>query len=101
MTEPHRDPRRAAVALKYNATTDNAPKITAKGHGLVADNIIALAKAHGIPMREDPNLVQVLVQLDLRQEIERRPLPVIHKFQVFFGIPGVHLPIPGGVPRTV
>ena len=83
MTEPHRDPRRAAVALKYNATTDNAPKITAKGHGLVADNIIALAKAHGIPMREDPNLVQVLAQLDLQQEIPPHLYKVIAELLAF------------------
>jgi flagellar biosynthesis protein len=83
MTEPHRDPRREAVALKYNATTDNAPKITAKGRGLVADKIIALAQAHGIPMREDPNLVQVLAQLDLHQEIPPHLYKVVAELLAF------------------
>jgi flagellar biosynthesis protein len=63
------DTRRAAVALRYDAATDNAPKITAKGQGLIAEQIIALARQKGIPIREDPDLVQVLCQFDLRQEI--------------------------------
>jgi flagellar biosynthesis protein len=61
--------RRTAVALKYNTTTDNAPKILAKGQGEIAEKIIALARAKGVPMRQDADLVQVLSQLDLRQEI--------------------------------
>jgi len=68
---PHNpaDPRCAAVALKYDAATENAPKVIAKGRGLVAEKIIALAREQGIPMREDPDLVQMLTQIDLDQEI--------------------------------
>ena len=63
------DTRCAAVALKYDAATENAPKVIAKGRGLVAEKIIALAREQGIPMREDPDLVQMLTQIDLDQEI--------------------------------
>ena len=63
------DPRRAAVALRYNTATDKAPKVTAKGQGFVAEKIIALARESGVPMREDADLVQVLAQLDLNREI--------------------------------
>ena len=63
------DTRRAAVALRYDAATDNAPKVTAKGQGVVAEHIIALARQKGIPTREDPDLVHVLCQFDLSQEI--------------------------------
>jgi flagellar biosynthesis protein len=66
---PSPRPRRAAVALKYTAATDQAPKITATGQGCVAEKIIALARARGVPIRQDADLVQVLSQLDLRQEI--------------------------------
>ena len=58
-----------AVALKYEPGDDNAPRVTAKGTGAVADKIIELAKQHGIPVKDDPDLVEVLAKLDLNEEI--------------------------------
>jgi type III secretion system FlhB-like substrate exporter len=52
--------RRKAVALRYKADEDAAPRIAAKGQGLVADQILKLAKQHNIPIREDRNLLQML-----------------------------------------
>jgi flagellar biosynthesis protein len=75
--------RRAAVALQYNAATDSAPKITATGHGVVAEKIIALAREHGVPLRQDPDLVQVLSQLDLRQEIPPSLYQVVAELLAF------------------
>ena len=61
--------RRKAVALKYEPVTDNAPRVTAKGTGLIAERIIELAKQEGIPIKEDPDLVGALAQLDFYEEI--------------------------------
>ena len=58
-----------AVALKYKPLEDKAPKVTAKGAGVVAEKIIALAKKHGIPVKDDPDLVEVLSKLDIEAEI--------------------------------
>ena len=58
-----------AAALKYRPDRDSAPRITAKGSGLVAKKIIDLARRNGIPIKEDPALIQVLSKLDLNQEI--------------------------------
>ena len=58
-----------AVALRYEAARGNAPKVTAKGAGLVAERIIELAKKEGIPIQEDPDLVGALIQLDLQEQI--------------------------------
>jgi flagellar biosynthesis protein len=58
-----------AVALRYQAEKDHAPRLTAKGGGLIAKKIIQLARAHGIPITEDPDLVEVLVQLDWQEHI--------------------------------
>jgi flagellar biosynthesis protein len=58
-----------AVALQYTPPKDRAPKVTAKGSGLIAEKIIELAKSHGVPIQEDPALVQILSQLDFHQEI--------------------------------
>jgi len=58
-----------AVALKYKALEDTAPKVVAKGRGKVAEKIIQIAKEHDIYVHEDPDLIEVLSQLDLREEI--------------------------------
>ena len=61
--------RRRAVALRYKPGKDRAPKVAAKGSGAVAENIIRLAREHGIPVKEDPDLMAVLGGLDIEQEI--------------------------------
>ena len=58
-----------AVALKYNKEKDAAPKITAKGRGIIAEKIVETAQAHNVPLYEDKNLVQVLEALELETEI--------------------------------
>jgi flagellar biosynthesis protein len=75
--------RRAAVALRYDRAKDHAPRVTAKGQGHVAEKIIALAREHHIPMREDPELVQALTQLDLHQEIPPSLYPVVAEILAF------------------
>jgi flagellar biosynthesis protein len=65
------DPRsnlRTAVALAYSET-DAAPRVIAKGRGLVAEQIIARAKEHGVYVHESPELVSLLSQIDLDQRI--------------------------------
>jgi len=59
--------KKLAVALEYDG--DNAPKITAKGTNDLAEQIIALAEQHGIPLQEDKKLVSVLAEIDLGDEI--------------------------------
>ncbi|MBW2609902.1 MAG: EscU/YscU/HrcU family type III secretion system export apparatus switch protein [Deltaproteobacteria bacterium] len=63
------DKHKKAAALKYESAEDNAPRVTAKGAGLIAERIIELAKNQGIPISEDPDLVGVLMQVDFQEEI--------------------------------
>lgn len=56
-----------AVALKYDGK--NAPKVTAKGTGLTAEQILVLAEQHGIPLQTEPELVKMLAQIPLGDEI--------------------------------
>lgn len=58
-----------AVALQYDRVKDGAPKVTAKGSGKIADKIIELAKAHNIPIQDDPDLIEVLSSLEINEEI--------------------------------
>ncbi len=61
--------RKKATALKYDVNKSNAPIVTAKGVGKIAERIEALAKEHGIEIKEDKDLVEVLMTLDLYEEI--------------------------------
>lgn len=56
-----------AVALSYDGKA--APKITATGKDLVAEEIIALAKEAGVYIHQDPNLSEFLSMLELGEEI--------------------------------
>ncbi len=61
--------QRRAVAMRYRQGDDHAPKITAKGSGLIAEKIMELARAHGIPLHEDADLVRLLGVLETDVEI--------------------------------
>jgi flagellar biosynthesis protein len=58
---------KTAVALHYDEK--NAPRISAKGRGKIADEILALAEEHGIPLHQDRELSALLAQLELGEEI--------------------------------
>lgn len=62
------DQRSLAVALAY-APGDAAPKVVAKGRGLIAAEIVARAREHGIYVHESKELVALLAQVDLDDHI--------------------------------
>lgn len=61
-------PSRNAIALAYQ-TGDSAPRVVAKGRGMVADQIIARAKEHGVFVHESKELVALLMQVELDDHI--------------------------------
>ncbi|HNZ18325.1 MAG: FhlB domain-containing protein [Candidatus Hydrogenedentes bacterium] len=64
-----KDQRRKAAAIRYDAEQHAAPRIVAKGAGLLAERIIEVARANGVYVHEDPDLVAVLSRLDVDTEI--------------------------------
>ena len=62
------DPRRSAVALAYDEG-DAAPRVSARGRGLIADGIIARAREAGVYVHESKELVSLLMQVDLDEHI--------------------------------
>lgn len=56
-----------AIALNYDETS--APKVTAKGRGLVAEEILKLAAEHDIPIKEEPELVELLATVEIGDQI--------------------------------
>jgi flagellar biosynthesis protein len=68
MAKPSADPAREAIALAYSQT-DAAPRVVARGKGLIAEQIIARAREHGVYVHESPELVALLTQVDIDEHI--------------------------------
>jgi flagellar biosynthesis protein len=66
-----RQHRRTAAALTYDtpATADGAPRVVAKGYGIVADMIVQRAKEAGLYVHQSPEMVTLLMQVDLDSKI--------------------------------
>ena len=60
--------RQSAVALAYHKG-ESAPKVVAKGKGLIAEQIIARAGEAGVFVHESKELVSLLMDVDLDQHI--------------------------------
>lgn len=58
-----------AIALHYNG--NGAPRVVAKGGGLIAERILETAREHNIPLQEDAALAAALARLELGREIPR------------------------------
>ena len=67
MSNPN-EKQRYAVALAYGQG-QAAPRVVAKGRGLLAAAIIERAKEAGVYVHESPELVSLLMQVDLDQRI--------------------------------
>jgi flagellar biosynthesis protein len=55
------------VTLQWDGR--GAPCVTASGRGDLAARIVELAAAHGVPLHEDPMLVEVLSHIEIGREI--------------------------------
>ncbi|KAF0808641.1 flagellar protein FhlB-like protein [Alcanivorax sp. S71-1-4] len=61
-------PRRSAVALGYGEQ-DSAPRVLASGYGPLAERIIDEARRHDIYVQSSPELVGLLMQVDMDEQI--------------------------------
>jgi flagellar biosynthesis protein len=68
MATPDRDRGRRAAAVRYRGG-EGSPELVASGRGHVADAILHAAADAGVPVREDPALVQALATLELGQHV--------------------------------
>jgi flagellar biosynthesis protein len=75
--------RQRAVALQYDRHNQAAPKVLAKGAGGVADKIMQLALEKGIPLYRDPELIEVLGQLDVGTEIQPELYQAVAEVLIF------------------
>ena len=72
-----------AVALHYGAD-DTAPVVVASGMGYLAEKIVDVAQANGVPVYEDDSLATILTQLKLGQEIPQELYQAIVDIYVYF-----------------
>lgn len=72
---------KAAVALKYAGSA--APEVSATGQGAQAEEIIQIARAHGVPLYEHPELLEILAKLDLGEEIPETLYGIIAEVLAF------------------
>jgi flagellar biosynthesis protein len=68
------NPRPTAAAIGHRSGAPDRPRIVARGSGSVAEQILALAFAHGVKVREDRDLMQILQAVELDCEI---PVPAL------------------------
>ncbi len=76
--------RQAAIAIKGTDAervgvplTDTAPRIVAKGHGAVAEQILQLAFATGVKVRKDANLTEILEAIEIDTEVPLHALAAV------------------------
>lgn len=72
-----------AVALKYQPGKDHAPKITASGQGIVADNILKKAEENEVPIYQDERLVKELIQFKVGTEIPPEIYEIVAQVLIF------------------
>ncbi|MBE0488994.1 MAG: EscU/YscU/HrcU family type III secretion system export apparatus switch protein [Halomonas sp.] len=82
MVEREGGPRRRAVALAYREG-DDAPRVVAKGYGELAERIMAEAQRQGIHVHDAPELVGLLMGLDLDERIPPSLYQVIAELLVW------------------
>jgi flagellar biosynthesis protein len=78
-----KNPGKKAVALRYDPEQEKAPRLIGKGLGLVAEQILELAREHKIPIHEDRDLVEVLAKLDPGQEIPSETYLIVAEILAF------------------
>ncbi|KAA0017863.1 flagellar protein FhlB [Salinicola corii] len=79
------DARRRAVALAYSGERTDAPRVVAKGYGNLAERVIELANQEGIFVHDSPELVALLMQVDLDARIPESLYQVIAELLVWIG----------------
>ena len=75
--------RTVAVALGYEPGTDHAPRVLAGGHGSIAEQILEIAFANGIKVREDADLAELLSSIDLESEIPTEAFAAVAEILIY------------------
>jgi flagellar biosynthesis protein len=75
----HKSPLAVALARAQ----PGAPRVVAKGRGEVGRRIIDMARAHGVPLEENPALAEALAQVELEHAIPEALYRAVAEVLVF------------------
>jgi flagellar biosynthesis protein len=78
-----RPKRLRAAALRYERERDSAPRLTARGEGVIAEKIIDIALEHGVPITRDPDLLSILSRMDVGEVISPALYEIVAELLVF------------------
>ena len=83
-----------AVALSYEAGTRAAPQIVASGRGAIAERILELAHEHGIAVRENADLAEMLAAVAVGERIPAAAFAVVAEILFYVLKANGRLPAP-------
>ncbi|MAO90384.1 MAG: flagellar protein FhlB [Rhodospirillaceae bacterium] len=88
--------KKNAVALTYKPNdADSAPVVSASGEGYLAERIIELALASGIPVQSDSDLVELLSATEVGEEIPIEAfIAVAEILRYVYALNGQSAPVP-------
>jgi flagellar biosynthesis protein len=69
MEDDKKVPVLEAVAFRYDKDRDDAPRVVAKGRGFVAQQLLAVARRHAVPVYQNQTVTQLLMAVELDREI--------------------------------
>jgi flagellar biosynthesis protein len=72
-----------AVAIEYERGVDEAPRVTASGKGLIAEQILAIAFERGIKVRQDAELVDILSLIEIDSPIPLEAFAAVAEILAF------------------
>ena len=85
-SDNHKKARRkdaVAVAMSYAADTDHAPRVIAGGRGTIAEQILEIAFANGVKVREDADLAELLSAIELDDEIPPEAFAAVAEILIY------------------
>ncbi|HFE64943.1 hypothetical protein B1H10_05025 [candidate division KSB1 bacterium 4484_188] len=78
-----KQPVPAAAALRYRTSQQDSPRLTAKGRGVVAEKILALARQSDVPVLYQPKLLELLMSVEVEEPIPEAAFEAVSEIYAF------------------
>nr|WP_322099317.1 EscU/YscU/HrcU family type III secretion system export apparatus switch protein [Haematospirillum sp. H1815] len=85
--------------MDHDPSVDTVPRIVASGRGFVADQILNIAFASGVKVRQDADLAQILSAVDLDSEIPTEAFAAVAELLVYVYRANGTYPLPPTAPH--
>ena len=80
--QEYKKPKKA-VGLRYKHGEDERPHVVTRGEGVIAEEILRIAREEGVPIKKDTGLVDSLLRLDYMQGIPEELFAMVAEILVF------------------